>query len=60
MIAPALDPDYTDLPLFADELDLQAVAADRAPDRSAGPARAAEIARSLARLDQMIGVAHQA
>ena len=27
MIAPALDPDYTDLPLFADGLDLQAEAA---------------------------------
>lgn len=33
---------------------------DRAPDRSAGPARAAEIARSLARLDEIIGPAHQA
>ena len=32
----------------------------QAVDHSAGPARAAEIARSLARLDQMIGVAHQA
>ena len=33
---------------------------DRAPDRSAGPARAAEIARSLVELDEMIGVSRQA
>jgi hypothetical protein len=32
----------------------------QAVDHSAGPARAAEIARSLARLDEMIGRRHQA
>jgi hypothetical protein len=32
----------------------------QAVDRSAGPARAAEIARAIARLDEIIGPRHQA